>query len=373
MKCILIIPNLLVGGTQRAMCNLALGLANRGREVSLIVIHRSDKTYGNLDTPRLDIGPLVEAGVEIVYLNRQNVIYSGFSVLRAVLAAKPDIVMSSLSYLNLYLSFIFLMLPKRIAYIVRESNVLSVKHSHTFGSGLLRIVYSLSYKLVDHVVCQSQDMYEDLSQNFGVDKEKMIVINNGVDVERLNTLALEPLDYELNKSCINVVSVGHLTNQKGHDLLIKALAAMKRDDVIVHIAGRGPLKQELENLSEELGVRHQVVFHGFMSNPFPLIKACDLFVLASRFEGFPNALVEARTLGIPVLASNCRGGIFEILGTSDRSFQNDDSDDLKDKLADFVRVYLSERKPKKVSTKEFSLQAMSRKFDKYFSSITRGV
>ncbi|MEI8608444.1 glycosyltransferase [Enterovibrio sp. Hal110] len=369
----LIIPNLLVGGTQRAMCNLALGLAKRGRDVSLLVIHRTDRVYGKMDTPRLDITALEKAGVNVVYLNKRNVVTSGFSVLRTVLAAKPDIVMSSLSYLNLYLSFIFLMLPKRIVYIVRESNVLSVKHSHGFGSGLLRIVYSLSYKLVNHVVCQSQDMFDDLAQNFDVAKKKMVVINNGVDVDRLNNLSLQPLDFDMPKDCINIVSVGHLTNQKGYDLLIRALAALKRTDVVAHIAGRGPLQGELEALSEELGIRNQVVFHGFMSNPFPLIKACDLFVLASRFEGFPNALVEARTIGIPVLASNCRGGIFEILGEGDRSFQTDNSDDLKDKLADFVQSHLSGRESETVGTTEFSLEAMSERFDSYFTGITRGV
>ncbi len=216
-------------------------------------------------------------------------------------------------------------------------------------------------------------MQDDLVQHFGVDENKTVVINNGVDVERLQHLSHEPLHYDLPSNCINVVSVGHLTNQKGHDLLIKALAALDRDDVVIHIAGRGPLKEDLIALSEKLGVRKQVVFHGFMQNPFPLIRACDLFVLASRFEGYPNALVEARTIGIPVLASSCKGGIFEILGADDLSFLVGDSDDLKEKLDMFLLNGSNRHKAVKAGTTEFGLEVMSERFDNYFSSITRGV
>jgi glycosyltransferase involved in cell wall biosynthesis len=124
-----------------------------------------------------------------------------------------------------------------------------------------------------------------------------------------------------------VVASGRLSAEKGFQYLIKAFALLttKNRNARLVVIGSGPLKQELLALCSTLGLTasldepdpgHQceIVFTGFLSNPFPLVAKSKLFVLSSLTEGFPNALVEAMCLARPVLAANCPYGPASILG-----------------------------------------------------------
>jgi len=78
------------------------------------------------------------------------------------------------------------------------------------------------------------------------------------------------------------------------------------------ILGEGPLEGQLKQQAAALGVTDAVSFAGFQTNPWPYVKHADLFVLSSRYEGLPNALLEALALGVPVVATDCPGGVREI-------------------------------------------------------------
>jgi glycosyltransferase involved in cell wall biosynthesis len=79
------------------------------------------------------------------------------------------------------------------------------------------------------------------------------------------------------------------------------------------ILGDGFLKEKLEHLSNDLKLNDKVQFLGYVNNPFPYIIVSDALILSSRFEGFPNVLLEANALGIPVFSNFCLGGINEII------------------------------------------------------------
>jgi glycosyltransferase involved in cell wall biosynthesis len=82
------------------------------------------------------------------------------------------------------------------------------------------------------------------------------------------------------------------------------------------LVGVGPRREEFEALAASLGVRDRVHFLGFQSNPHRLVSRSCMFVLSSRYEGFPNAMLEAMICGVPVIATDCRTGPREILGDS---------------------------------------------------------
>lgn len=111
-----------------------------------------------------------------------------------------------------------------------------------------------------------------------------------------------------------LVSMGRKDYPKGYWHLLKAFSLLvkKMPGARLAIVGSGDFS-EYEALAQRLGIREQVIFTGLKKNPFPWLAAADLYVGASLFEGFPNALVEAMALGTPVISTNCMTGPAEIL------------------------------------------------------------
>ena len=110
-------------------------------------------------------------------------------------------------------------------------------------------------------------------------------------------------------------STGRLQYQKGfwHLLKIFSLIEPKKLDLGLVIIGDGDQQNKLFGLAKSLGIENSVFFAGYQKNPFPIIANCDLYILTSLFEGFPNAMVEAMCLGLPIIAADCQSGPREIL------------------------------------------------------------
>jgi glycosyltransferase involved in cell wall biosynthesis len=113
----------------------------------------------------------------------------------------------------------------------------------------------------------------------------------------------------------NIAAMGRLTTQKGFDMLIDVFAKLLsyHNDWNLVIMGEGVLKGELKSITRELNIERSVVFAGRVENPFSILSRCDLFVLSSRFEGFPNALLEAMACGLPVVSFDCPTGPNKII------------------------------------------------------------
>ena len=93
---------------------------------------------------------------------------------------------------------------------------------------------------------------------------------------------------------------------------MKVFSSLKNEKVLLHILGDGRDKDLLHQMKQDFGLEN-VIFHGIQKNPYPFLKFADLFVLSSRYEGFPNVLLEAGACGTYSLANNCKGGINEII------------------------------------------------------------
>ena len=113
----------------------------------------------------------------------------------------------------------------------------------------------------------------------------------------------------------SIVSLGRLAPQKGFDILIESFAAVasKHPNWRLVIYGEGPDRQLLERQRAESGCADRIVLPGLTRDPAATLRSASLFVLPSRFEGYPNALLEALAQGLPVLATSCPGGTVEIL------------------------------------------------------------
>lgn len=154
---------------------------------------------------------------------------------------------------------------------------------------------------------------------YGLDEEKTQTIYNGFDLDRIRRLADEacPIELRGGEGTFRIACVGRLQHEKGVDVLLNALQIAVHErglrQLQLILAGDGPDAGMLRSLCRDLNLDEFVTFAGFQQNPYAILARCDLLCLPSRYEGMPNALVEALACGLPTIASNCPHGPQEIL------------------------------------------------------------
>ena len=174
-------------------------------------------------------------------------------------------------------------------------------------------------RLVTLNVCVSEGVRQFAISAGGLTEAKLRVIPNGVDAERFATAV--PVDltpFGIPAGAWTLVTVGRLTPQKGHDELLGAMAPLLLEDPQMHllIVGEGPERETLDWLADSFGVSGQVHLPGFQADIPAILKSCQAFALPSRWEGMPNALLEALAAGLPCIATDVEG-VRELLGGGD--------------------------------------------------------
>jgi len=131
----------------------------------------------------------------------------------------------------------------------------------------------------------------------------------GVDINRIRNVKVDKKAYKksigIPEDCIMLLSVGELIERKNHQIIIKALGKLKRNDIYYVICGKGLLKEELESLSASLNVH--TVFLGFRRDIPELCNIADISAFPSRIEGLGLAGIEAMAAGVPLVSSNVHG------------------------------------------------------------------
>lgn len=195
-----------------------------------------------------------------------------------------------------------------------------VNSSAHFGTGaraaLSKLSLRMSYPRAQAVIAPSTGVAEDLVENFGVAADRISVIANPVDVAAIRAMAERPVAPPVTTPYL--VAIGRLTANKNFATLIEAYARAAIEPGLV-ILGQGPLEDTLRRQIAERRLEGRVILAGFRENPFAIMRGALAYVSASRSEGFPNSLVEAMAVGLPVIASNCPSGPSEILAEKPRS------------------------------------------------------
>lgn len=297
-----VLPSLSFGGAERVMLTL-LEHVNRKRFAPVLAVGEASGQYAGA----------VPADVPVAELGGARVRHAVPGLVRWVRRQRPDVVFSTLGYLNVLIMLGRGLMPASTVFIGRETNIPSHNLPRSPWPRLLPFLYRRMYPRFDAVVCQSHDMRRDMVDNFRLPEGRAHVIHNPVDTERIMQRAQEGGDPGLSAGRVHLVAAGKLMHQKGFDLLLAALAASGREDMHLTILGDGPERDALTARARELGVDGRTTFAGFVDNPYPYMHVADAFVLSSRFEGFPNVVLEAMACGTPVLAFACPGGLREII------------------------------------------------------------
>lgn len=295
-KILFILTILGPGGAEKVVSMIANHLDKSKYDVNVLLF---SKAAGHLD--------MLNNEVNILETKTERIRESLLPILKILRKEKPDVVFAGYGEVNAYLSLFIKLFPKT-KFIARETNVVS---QHVTRKEI-RFFYQF-YNNYHKIICQSDDMQNDLIKNFKIKKEKTIKINNPVDFEFIEEkLEISDKPESFNSDFKNVVAIGNLSARKGFDNLLKVFSHLKNEKIRLHILGDGRDKELLHQLKKDLKLEN-VTFHGQQKNPYQFLKFADLFILSSRYEGFPNVLLEAGACGIYSLANYCKGGITEII------------------------------------------------------------
>jgi glycosyltransferase involved in cell wall biosynthesis len=302
-RVLFLVPSLVGGGAERMMVTLLQRLDRARFELHLALVQA--------------IGPYlpdVPADVVVHDLKARRVRYAFPGIIRLARTLRPQVVHTPIFEVNIAAILCRPFFPAGTRILIREDISTSAENLQLKrNQGAWSFPYRL-YGKADKVICVADYVLEDLAENYGVPRSKMIKFYNLVDVSKTRCLAAATGNpYSGNGP--HLVAAGRLSRQKGFDILLEAMALVRNEvrNSKLTILGEGDLRGELLAQRERLGLSEAVVLAGFQSNPFAYFKHADLFVLSSRFEGLPLSLLEAMAAGAPVVATDCPGGVGEIL------------------------------------------------------------
>ena len=184
--------------------------------------------------------------------------------------------------------------------------------------------YRLTYtRLVDGIITNTNAIKSRYLSYGWLSDDFIKVIHNGIDTSQKVDYPRDQVirEYNLPKERKFVGIFGRLVKQKQHHVFLEIARKIKNElpQVRFLIIGDGPLKQELDDTAKELGLENEVIFISHLSNPFPLYTVCDVVLLTSEEEGFPNVVMEAMLSAKPVVAFNV-GGVGELIETDKTGF-----------------------------------------------------
>lgn len=293
MRLTLVISSLQCGGAERVMTTMANYWATKDWDITLLTMDDGRMSpFFDLDS-RIRHIPLALARISRTPLAAIKNNAKRISVLRcAIRASRPEAVISFVDKMNV--TTLLATYGLAVPVIVSE-------HSDPFKNSPGKIwerLRLLTYSWANLIVVLSQSALEYFSPAV---RSRTRIIPNPI---------VMPAGYREQGSketakCL--LAMGRLVHLKGFDLLLRAFALIKdkHPDWTLTILGEGPSRSELELLRERLGLEDRVALPGKVTDPHKFLREASLFVMPSRYEGFPMALCEAMAAGLPVICTDC--------------------------------------------------------------------
>lgn len=309
-----IVADLSTGGIARVLENLTNNMDSTKYEQYIISLTDRENNY-NLKG-------------EIIYLTGigNNFLSKGFNFFRRLYLLRKivqthnfDAVISMGAAANI----LNILVRKTGKTIISERNVKSIENQANTTTtdfcvnSIYNYLISCFYNKADVIIPVSKVIGEDLVSNYGIKREKIRVVYNGIDMVNIEQSAKEEISDDECKIFRGktIITVGAVSIQKGQWHLIRIMPELRKliPEINLVILGDGAYMGKLIDLCQKLNVIDCVHFMGRVHNPYKYLKRADVFALSSLYEGFPNVLVEALGAGLPIVSVDCPSGPKEIL------------------------------------------------------------
>ena len=303
MKIAIVKESLCLGGTERSAANISVALSEK-HDVDVILYDGSQIQYkfgGNL----FDMGVPVRGSKisKVVDHIRRLRYFRGY-----LHKERPDIVFLFISFRH----------PIGKMPMKKAVKLISARDFSVLSTNIIEIKKRLDDS--DGLVCNSEYMKGFFLSKYPEDQFKVFAVKNIIDVydiQKQGNKSVEDEDFITFRDSHDflIVSVGRFCAEKAFENLITAFSKCRDENqgIGLVLIGDGEYKGTYLRLIQEYGLTNDVYFTGFQSNPYQYMNKCDLFVLSSMSEGFPNVLAEAMALSKPVISVNCFSGPAEIL------------------------------------------------------------
>ncbi len=298
------------GGAERVMLNLALGFVQQGIELDLVLARK--------------VGPYlsqIPPQVRVIDLQGSSLMRSIPALSKYLQQESPQVLLSALEDTNIVAIAAKYLAQVSTPVIVTVHNNLSQESQNATNLKRKLVPYLVRwcYPWANGVVCVSQGVAEDLVK-LGLARKHISVIHNPILTPEFSHKLTQPIQHSwfTPGQPPVIIGVGRLNKQKDFPTLIHAFAKIRQQKPLrLILLGEGEERTNLENLVQQLGIAEDVIFPGFVSNPYAYMRQAAVLVLSSAWEGFGNVLVEAMAAGTPVVATNCPSGPAEILADGD--------------------------------------------------------
>ena len=352
------------GGAGNSVFRLATSLNKKKFKISIICL-------GNCAYEKA----FKKRGIMVHKLKANRLIFSFFQLRKLISKLinhkTKNIFISNINYTNIFCSIIFRG-GKNIKLIGIERTPLKELEIYFsfidfLKKFILKFLLKIFYSRFDKIICNSQYISNYLKKKYSYNS---ISINPpSISNNKILNIKLS----NLKNKAINIITVCRLSKEKRIDQILFALNKIKKEKFILNIVGDGPEKDKIKKLVKNLKLTDKVKFYGHNKQVFTILKKCNLYINSSYFEGFPNSVVEACCLEIPVIASQSHGGINEILsnGKFGTIYSNNYSE-LSKKIQNFInkpKLFLDKAKLAKKNVMKFNLKNNIKNFENLFIKI----
>lgn len=302
MKIVYVITGLRVGGAEHVVVNLADAFADRGHDVLIVYM----------------IGAAIilpkNKRVRLIGLNMKSSydMFTAYLKIRRIFRdSKPDVVHTHMVHANIICRLVRLstFLPKLI----------STAHNVNEGGRIRMLAYRFTDRLADISTNVSEEAVAAFVSKNAVKTGRMLTVHNGISMAEFRYIPSRRQDLRrelgLDNTTPVILAVGSLSKQKDYPNLFSALKKLKdlSQKFKLLVAGRGPLREGLEQMTRSLDIEDDVIFLGVRRDIPALMSLADIFVLSSAFEGFGLVVAEAMACERVVVATDC-GGVKEVMG-----------------------------------------------------------
>jgi glycosyltransferase involved in cell wall biosynthesis len=282
---------------------------------------------------------LENIGCRVYEIKHTRVFRSMFVILPLVKriydkSMNKNIFISAHHHTNVF-SIIFLRKLRKLKIIVIErsdiSELLIFNNIKDYiKNKIIYLLVKICYKKANLIISNSKSGKKDLTQ---ICNAKVINIPSPSFIKKTKKKLLNKIDI------LKLIAVGRLSKEKGNKIIIEALSKLKMKNFSMKILGSGPEKKDLLMMIKRYKLEKKIKLIGFKKNTKKYYQEANLFINASFFEGFPNAVVEAISYCVPVICSNCKGGAKEILlnGKGGEFFKSGNPKDLSEKIFLFYK------------------------------------